>query len=920
MNIQLYLADQELELNNKISFPLNKTFENLYNPTDIIIDYSKSINIPITQRNNKIFANAYRLDKTVVAGDTNIGMYLNPIKRIPFKMLYNGNLLLEGYAKFVSATNSISNRYYTINLFGIIGEVFQELMNVVTNESKLNGLDSKYLLNDGKYFNTAGNILNRSFVRNCWERVDNVVWEQGKYKTHDIFDMYGFAPSHRGLYNDFKSNKIQTSSTDVIDVAQLFREKWNDDNDAYGADNIVGDGLPDYQMNQFRTKKLKPYVFFNHLMRMYVDKCKELTGYTLNLDSSWFNANNPYWSKVVYMLDFLDLDVVEKSSTNAVLLVASTNEVAEEKDNPSNDSCWVEMEPISAATENSYPSGIAVSKFNIGFGVEVEFNSIYKMHVNNVDILPDTQIIFNVNVNKIGTAGLTTVATKTYWTNGKNDSSYHTEDGCDSSNFLSITKDTSHSKGVPYSSVTSPGLGSTNPIVDNLTRVVHYVTVPSFTVSGDFSDGYQVDVDVKFVNKTGFVDEHSTSDSKSAALYIWENYLYDGSVGGWPGYIKIYKTEILDSYPNSAPYEKDTKAKWIFYIDNTPYLTDWEDEIRVNIDNLYQNEEPLFNVILQYTKMFGLVWDVDYNSKNIYIKTKYNLFKDKTITSWDDKLDRSKDMIIEPITFDHKSVKFNYDNVEGYRYSTYRDKYGLNIGEKKLYTGYEFNSTENALFKGIKPSSASSKVYVPFNKFLSWNRSDTIIPVQEKRILIDCENEEETGSISINNWYFRGPNITDNDVIIVDDSPLQAAKNEYYYMDRTFALTNSCAVDPKVFPIFSSVHKKDNNTYYGLFFNTPNVDYTYNKQLQHTLNTNIYELFWKDYINEKYKVQNKKVTAYFHLNPSDFNSFKFNKLVTLQNQVFLVNKIIDYNLNMTDTTKCELIQISDLNALTSKIF
>lgn len=911
MNIQLYLADQELELNNKVSFPLNKTFENLYNPTDIIVDYSKSINIPITQRNNKIFANAYRLDKTVVAGDANIGMYLNPIKRIPFKMFYNGNLLLEGYAKFVSATNSISNRYYTINLFGIIGEVFQELMNVVTNESKLNGLDSKYLLNDGKYFNTAGNILNRSFVRNCWERVDNVVWEQGKYKTHDIFDMYGFAPTHRGLYNDFKSNKIQTSSTDVIDVAQLFREKWNDDNDAYGADNIVGDGLPDYQMNQFRTKKLKPYVFFNHLMRMYVDKCNELTGYTLNLDSSWFNANNPYWSKVVYMLDFLDLDVVEKSSTNAVLLVASTNEVADSYDNISNNSCRLEMEPISAATENSYPSGITVSKFNIGFGVEVEHRST--LRVNEVSLLPDTQVIFTVNVNKIGTAGLTTVATKTYWTNGKNDSSYHTEDGCDANNFLSITKDTSRSKGKPYK-----GNEYNYEVTDSDTKIYHYVTVPSFTVSGDFSDGYQVDVNIKFVNNTGYTKD----DTNDPALYIWE-WLYESSAYTLPAVIRITNQNVLDNpelNSDTVPYEKDAKAKWTFYIDNTPYLKNWDDEIRVNIDNLYQNEEPLFNVILQYTKMFGLVWDVDYNSKNIYIKTKYNLFKDKTITSWDDKLDRSKDMIIEPITFDHKSVKFNYDNVEGYRYSTYRDKYGLNIGEKKLYTGYEFNSTENTLFKGIKPSSASSKVYVPFNKFLSWNRSDTIIPVQEKRILIDCENEEETGSISINNWYFRGPNITDNDVIIVDDSPLQAAKNEYYYMDRTFALSNSCAVNPKVFPIFSSVHKKDSSTYYGLFFNTPNVDYTYNKQLQYTLNTNIYELFWKDYINEKYNVQNKKVTAYFHLNPSDFNSFKFNKLVTLQNQVFLVNKIIDYNLNMTDTTKCELIQISDLNALTSKIF
>jgi hypothetical protein len=48
MKIQLFLNDLEVELNDNINFPLTKTFENLSNPTDIIVDYSKTINIPIT--------------------------------------------------------------------------------------------------------------------------------------------------------------------------------------------------------------------------------------------------------------------------------------------------------------------------------------------------------------------------------------------------------------------------------------------------------------------------------------------------------------------------------------------------------------------------------------------------------------------------------------------------------------------------------------------------------------------------------------------------------------------------------------------------------------------------------------------------------------------------------------------------------
>ena len=202
---------------------------------------------------------------------------------------------------------------------------------------------------------------------------------------------------------------------------------------------------------------------------------------------------------------------------------------------------------------------------------------------------------------------------------------------------------------------------------------------------------------------------------------------------------------------------------------------------------------------------------------------------------------------------------------------------------------------------------------------MNWNTIDALITTQENRVLIDCASEDEKNSISINNWYFRGSNIADNDVMIIEETPYMSASNTYCYIESDYALNSGCAIKTNVFPTISTTIKTKNITY-GMFFNTPNVDYTYTGQLQHTLNTNIYNLFWKDYINEKYNVQNKKVTAYFHLTPTDFNSFKFNNLVILQNQVFLVNKIIDYNLNTTDTTKCELIQISDLNALTSKIF
>ena len=422
MNIQLFLADQEVELNNKVSFPLNKTFENLNNPTDIIVDYSKSINIPMTITNNKIFGNAYRLDKNIIESKTeNIGLYLNPTKRIPFKLMHNGSLLMEGYAKFVSATYTSKNKYYTINLFGTLGEIFQELLKVVTDKGKLNGLDSKYFLSDSKYIPSATYELKRSYVKNCWERTVPVPWVPGVYGTYSIYDMYCFAPTHRGLYNDFKSNKIQVSNTSVIGLPQYLKNKWNDINDAYGADNIIGDGLPDYQMGQYRANRLKPCIAFNHVLRMYVDKCPELTGYEIELDKKWFSQSNPYYANMYYMLDFLDSDVVDIDS-DVELFNSNTNEIKSETANSSTKTCSVTMNTLSAASTKSNTTKITIDKFNVGFGVEATqdvISSTNKLTENYIELMPETQVVFEIQVNKKSSSGLTTVSTIQYWTNGK---------------------------------------------------------------------------------------------------------------------------------------------------------------------------------------------------------------------------------------------------------------------------------------------------------------------------------------------------------------------------------------------------------------------------------------------------------------------------------------------------------------------
>lgn len=90
MNIQLFLEGHELDLTDVISMPLNKSFEDLSNPTNINNEFSKTIKLPVSVRNNEILGDIFRLDRVViqtVGGNKNIGKYLNATKKIPFRLL-----------------------------------------------------------------------------------------------------------------------------------------------------------------------------------------------------------------------------------------------------------------------------------------------------------------------------------------------------------------------------------------------------------------------------------------------------------------------------------------------------------------------------------------------------------------------------------------------------------------------------------------------------------------------------------------------------------------------------------------------------------------------------------------------------------------------------------------------------------------
>jgi hypothetical protein len=98
-------------------------------------------------------------------------------------------------------------------------------------------------------------------------------------------------------------------------------------------------------------------------------------------------------------------------------------------------------------------------------------------------------------------------------------------------------------------------------------------------------------------------------------------------------------------------------------------------------------------------------------------------------------------------------------------------------------------------------------------------------------------------------------------------------------------------------------------------FNVPKENYTYLNN--YSGKSTIYTNFWEKYINERYNIQNKKITCYVDLKPHEYNQFKFNQLVKIGNQLCIVNKIYDYDITANNTTKVDLITIQDIEGYTT---
>lgn len=907
LNIQLFLEGEEIELNNSISFPITKTFSHISNPTDILVEYSKTINIPATNKNNIIMAHAYRLDRQFVklTRGSNIGIMLDPLKRIPMKLVYNGEVILDGYAKYTSATVNSKQTYYTFNLYGTLGDIFQKLLDCVVDESMLN--EDQLAEEDGglKYVIPTiweERVIDRNFIKDSWDHKD--VEFDAFTNPHNCI---GFAPAYRGLYDNFESSSIfglgwkagDAIPTEPESFESRLKARWvknitstgiaedtaksRVDSLDYGS--IVPIGLNEHQLRQFRSYEQKPYIYMPALMKLFEMKWSDLTDYKLELDSSWFNTNNPYYANLCYMLDYLSVGGNKLQSSNAVFTNATSNVFTSTDIRPAFSKLYASFTHKIFDSNIISDGSISMDQYTIG----IQNKRLLGLNMDpskcKIVLNKDTALLVTMTI----TSGKNTTVRR-YWGStgdlGVDVSMPPPEPAVpdlaigpsyypyNADNFVKMYEDTRYDE-------------STGSVIGT-----GYLTIPKFIIPHVEGESLSIKYDVTLNCQTA-----------PAGVPLCAEYFYDGN-----HYVDIF---ISPDNENG-----------MVVVPDTTYKVDWRDTTKCSLKNIYTKESPLFDIVLQYTKMMGLIWKVDYNNKQITLQTRSSYFKDYNIVDWNDKIDKSKGMTIEPISFDSKFVTFNYNDTDGGHYSNYRDKYGVNFGEKKIRTKYNFDTKENKLFKEPSHTSIISTKSIPsLNDLITWNTMVKLATTVSEIEFIDCEDDKGEKSISMNNWYFRQNNFTaKTNYAITDVSPFEKDSGKYFWVDNKISEEYDLIKYTNVIPQFSPVYKSNvDGNVYGCLFNCPMEDYTRNGSLSNALGHYIYDICWNDFINERYNANNKKLTCYVKITPEEFNRFNANTFVLIDNQLFVVNKIADFDVN-NHTTKVELIQVTDIKGYTNVSF
>lgn len=891
MRIYLYINDQEVELNDDINFSLNRQYTDISDPTSIIVEYSKTIKVPMTPKNNELFNFIYRVDHQVIAGIN----YANfdPRVKMPMHLIYNGNILMDGYA--VLSSVSYKDRSYEINLYGQLGNIFSDLKNKTIKEYRR----PANAMFDGIKMNTSN--IYKSF-KNDAHTLD--------WNSSDWTNFFGFAPQRYGNTDLIDTKTFEKVNGDVVSFSDIINTRRG----INYADTYVGNGFDFQQYGEVRTYMTRPYVYVDKIIQLFQDEINsgDYDGYKILLDDTWFNNSNAYYNNLVY---FSGKETAVENGSDTSGTLNWNNSLMEAQLNT------YFMPGIASSDMSDYTTSVSNNVITVKDVGKSYFSANITLNCDNIVVVDRiTGVKNNDDFDKKGAWAF-----------------YNIDENRIPVRYIGIYDSNNN---LIYKLYLCPD----QIVIAKRERTFFYWSWTRKYVRGIWNKLKLKDHRNIVPNSSGWVNK-SVEDSYCEA---YQTYNFGNLLLSINSFTFKYGCDFIDTEGNITsesissseyhPMLPFKNSKYIIGLWNSTYTHSnsfspissmnitslvYRSGSIYTINDILGDDFNVFDFVINYVKKFRLKFDIDYVTKTILLTSKY--FND--ITYYNVNVDYSKEFKVEPLTNTHKTIIFGYRDDKSTKGSKYRNKFNVNYGDIEISTGISLNDDT------MKLNNSNEGVFIPLKSAdLNWNilsggypDSYTDTQIMYSNILNTSKlinTLDSDGKIEYYPFFaFRNRNTFSN-IRITDDTPNQKTSGKYTYLDMADGWNK--VVEGKdddgkdiYYSLSSNIIPQFDNyiTSYGvnywLTFGVPKE--VYNGQVWSARNYSIYDR-WANYLNEIYSANNKKVTCYINMNYNDYLNFKFNKLFVIDNCLFLVNKIIDYS-PAESPTKVELIQISNIQNL-----
>lgn len=949
--IRLFLRGIEADLPQAPDILFNYTEDDLRNPTIVKNSYTKTITLDDTPNNNKIFSGFW--DNQFV-----VGTGFNPTKKMAFALYQNNDLIEEGYARLDSVTGGVNAKKYQITLFGGLGDFFYELTYDNDEGGKKTLADLHYMsgTTSDDEFDFTIDMYN---VSDAWKAMTMTEEEAAAMVSNFRKWKYiNFVPAYEGLPDDFDTDKalINFRGSDFITGVT---SGSGDATSAYTS--FAGYALAEManehtgnEMREFRSYLQRPCLNVRKTIEA-ICKPENNGGYTVELDSHFFNDNNPYWTDTWMTLGLLRSFTPTLSTGSTVVTQSGTTYGGTQK-SLANRYYWQTTEydisgegftqdnlySIKLAftlTWNNLHQLYAASQAPKSSGLEFcSIDEVYWqmscMIAQLVAYSPDGDII----------AGGDAINLTSYWSGGTIGTTSYPAGYPDPSWFYQT---------LPWGTEMTNSVGRWMPTTSG-GKNCRWNQSLSLSI-----DNVPHNATVKLlIRKYANLNSNYGSDTMTNCFLCGQrndttaytnNWYFSSSSSDLPITVSVTNYECEPSNPNTVRSGSHFKK-----------------------NNILGSTCSPAEFLLSYGKMFGLYFSKDRYEKKIYIRDRDTYYTNE-IVSATEIIDRAK-MDVKPVFVGTKWLDFKANQSECANAEAYKELYGIDYGIQRVNTGYDFNADiadlfKDSVFKGGIPTLEKSESfsyydddrYKPwmlegfnYNLYLSGNTgADTTGVTYGEQSTIGVL-QGFRGSLLKYYDLYEGLQLHDEDNSPVDGANILVFYNgnlnienavsgfsyglKYWITDDTaemmvlndnkpcwlWTLTSlnkagsAIAIlageyTTKGIPVYSR-YKYTTNTMEGgvirksLDFGTP-------KQLFNPLNTitsgsSLYAQYWENFVKDLYSPDTRVITTKALL-PSTFSEEDMRKWWWFDGALWRLNKVTELNLAKETMTSVEFVKVQD---------